>query len=431
MPAATKKKAAPKAAAAEKLEPGTSLISLETLKPQEVFVPNGTDSLMAIVEGEMEKFRAANHDVNTEAGRKAIGRMDRLLASSKVGVDELRKDFTLELRNKVDAINAEGNRFKARMEELQDEVSKPLEAWKQKEKDRVEALNRRIEAIKLLDSQTVPNESAASLEQRLTSLEGLTGRDTGLDWQDFKELATETYDAVKASLMNKLTHARVFEAQQAEIQKLRDAEALRNKEAEDERLRKEGEEKAKQQQQEQTAAAERNRILGHQNRMRQLSGLVEGLADAGSAVIKERCQTAVLTFQGPAGAPYDWQEFRPEATRIYNGVSETLTTVLPATEKREQEAADKLKKDAEDAATLREQNRQAEEKRQADEKEKALAADKEHRGKINKAALAAIRGACENHALAKPITEEQGIAILTAIVKGQVPQVAITYTVKP
>jgi len=85
----------------------------------------------------------------------------------------------------------------------------------------------------------------------------------------------------------------------------------------------------------------------------------------------------------------------------------------------ERDARIKAQRDA-DQAAQRERDKIAREKLEDEKAAKEREADREHRGKINREALAEIMRAGE-------ITQQQGIAILTAIANGKVPHVKVQY----
>lgn len=85
----------------------------------------------------------------------------------------------------------------------------------------------------------------------------------------------------------------------------------------------------------------------------------------------------------------------------------------------ERDARIKAERDAEEAAQ-RERDKIEREKLEEEKAAKEREANREHRAKINREALAKIMEAA-------PITQQQGIAILTAIANGKVPHVKIQY----
>ena len=253
------------------------------------------------------------------------------------------------------------------MEELQAEVSAPLDDWKRKEKDRVESLTERLNIIK--SAYDFPIEiSSGELESRLATVSE-TYKD--FDWQDFERVAGEENDKAVSLINAKLTQVKEQEKQAAELEKLRAESAARAKADEEERLRKEGEERAKREAEEK---AERDRVAQE------------------NAILAEQARTA-----------------KAEADKL-------------AAEKAAQDARDNAERQAKEAAEkarLEEVARQEAESARIKAEEEARENDKKHRAKINNEAVTAIA--------ALGFGEKDAKDIVTAIAKGQVPNVKIHY----
>lgn len=396
-----------------------ALIVLETIKPKEVFVPGGVDALIAVVQAEVDKFVP---DITTEEGRKKIGKFNREIASSKNGIDKMRLEFTKGLRDQIEEINAEGKRFTARMEEFQEQVTAPLEKWKADENARLDAHKERLERIKALGAP-VGEMASVDLADRKVEVEALLEYGTysadpntpPYDWQEFRELAETASEEAINNLSSLHEQAVKREAQAAELAELRAEKARRDKEAEDNRLREEGERKAQKAADDAKAEAERVRVSAHQNRIQQMSGLVDNLATTSAAVIEDRIRQVGTLHDG-----HDWQEFSQHAKEVATSVRQTLDAILPATRKREEEAQAQKDKEIADRAAKAEKDRQAAAQKAADDATAAREADKQHRAAINNAAVDAL----VQHA---GITREQSIEVVRAIASKNVPNVNITY----
>lgn len=343
------------------------LIDPSALNPAEIFVPNGTDKLIKIVESEIDGFQG---DVSTEEGRKEIYHLDRKIASSKAAINKLRLDYTADVRQKLSDINDEGKKFVERMEELQCQVSRPLDEWKAKEKSRVEALTERLNKIK--DQYEFPLEiSSGELIARRALVNDYYDCSGGFDWQDFLKVAGEERDKALSLIDAKISQVKAQEEQAAELEKLRKEAAERAKKDEDERLRKEGEERARRELEEK---AERDR---------------KSQEDA----------------------------IRAEQERAAKAESDKI-----AAEKAAQEARDNAEKQAKEAAEkarLEEIARQEEESARIKTEKESRERDKKHRAKINNEAVSAI--------VAMDFEEEDAKELITAIAKGKIPNVKIHY----
>jgi len=342
----------------------TALIDLSALNPSEVFVPNGTDKLIKIVESEIEGFEG---DTSTEEGRKEIYHLDRKIASSKTAVDKLKKEYTEGVRKQLNDINAEGKKFWDRMEELQTKVSAPLDEWKRKEKERVEALTERLDIIR--NAYVFPIEiTSGELEERINQI---NVANADFDWQDFERVAGEETEKALSLINAKISQVKEQEAQAAELEKLRLEAAERAKKDEEERLRKEGEERAK--------------------------------------------------LEAESNAEND-RKAQEEAMRLERERSAKAEADRAAAEKAAQDARDNAERQAKEAAEkarLDEVARQEAEAARIKADEEAREKDKKHRAKINNEAVEAVIGL--------GFEDKDAKDIVTAIAKGQIPNVKIQY----
>lgn len=364
------------------LEESAALIQFESLSPSEIFMPGGTEPLVKIVEDAVATFSA---DVTTDEGRKLIWHFSRKIASSKTGLEKMRKDYTEDARRKIERINEEGKKAVERIQELQDQVSAPLDAWKAREKERIDALNTALDHLKGWGNPPVGTKSV-DIKDRLGQAEEFY---SGYVWDSYQEAANDTIAELRIELENRYKEAVFQEERDAELEKLRIEKAARDRADEEERLRKEGEERARKAEEERRLQAEE-----------QAAAAVK--AEAERAARAEAAAEAAKVAQKEA-------EEKAERERVEN--AERL--------KREQEAAKLREEQAAEDAARKERERAEEVKRQEEQDRAKREQDRAHKARIHNEALAAIRTA--------GLTEDQGIAVLTAIAKGLVPHVRIQY----
>lgn len=93
-------------------------------------------------------------DLTTKAGRAAIASMAAKVARSKTYLDDAGKDLCDQERAKIDAtlsaVLASRKRIKQELDDLRDEVRKPLTDWENSESERKGKIESRIEAMKRL-----------------------------------------------------------------------------------------------------------------------------------------------------------------------------------------------------------------------------------------------------------------------------------------
>lgn len=227
------------------------LLLVDSSNPVALF-EGGLDDVLGKIEQEVRSHVA---DISTDKGRKAIASLAYKVAQSKTALDELGKNLVAEWKAKSAAVDAERRRLRERLDALKEEVRRPLTEWENAEKRRVEEhenLIRRIEHYgekAAREWQTMPE---AELRGLLSEVIAFGSR----DWQEFKSRASGTRCSASQQIEEAISRRVKYDAEQAELVKLRAEAAERAKREREERIAKEAEEKAKR---EAEAKAERER----------------------------------------------------------------------------------------------------------------------------------------------------------------------------
>ena len=240
------------------------LAVIEVKNPALVFVPQGLDPLINRIKEEVKKEQP-NLDISTEAGRKAIASLAYKIAQSKTKLDKIGKELTEEQRLFIEGVNAERKRAWKELEELQDEVRKPLTEWETAEKVRIERHETAIARMIELSDFSMPH-TREDIEKRIDHLALIFDR----DWQEFGMRAEYTNKTVWETLQ--VQHKALWKAETdaAELARLRAAEDARLQKERDEKIAadaaaeatRQAEEKAAQElkaEQDKAAAARRRR----------------------------------------------------------------------------------------------------------------------------------------------------------------------------
>lgn len=360
----------------------TELVVLQNITPLQVFSDQQTAD--ALFEKIKQEAASVGTDVSTEEGRAAIRSMAYKIARSKTALDEMGQSLTEDARKTIDAVNAERRRLKGKMEELQETVRKPLTEYEEREKQRVAEREGRIAEMSGLltflgHSDNGPHPLLPEIEQRLDRLRVLEQ----FDWQEFSDRAAKMAAEVNRQLTDHLEKRKKYDADQAELARLRREEEERKAEAERKRIADEAAAKAKADAE--AKAAEDARIA------QEKADREKREADQRAADEKARADKA-------------------EADRI--AAEEKHKADLKAAE-------EKAQRDAE-AAAQAERDRQAAEKKAEEDAAAKRAADLEHKRKINNEAVQALM----THAA---LDETQARAVVATIASGQVPNVSIKY----
>ncbi|HGW5130853.1 TPA: hypothetical protein ACNIH0_002200 [Acinetobacter baumannii] len=307
-------------------------------------------------------------DVSTKKGRDAIGSLALKISKSKTLIEKCGKELVAEQKAQIKVIDDDRISIVKKLDLLRNEVLAPRDAWEQAEKDRVEKHQANIRAIKSLHDERTPYQESIEIKSRILELEGFEVDTSFEEYEQEAKLAKlETLDKLRTALVDR----EKFEAESAELERLRKAEQERLQREHEQRIAHEAAEKAR---------------LEAERKAKEEADRVE----------REK-QEAIAKAE---------REKREAAEREARLVAEK-----EAAELRAQHAAEAERKriEAEQAAKL-EAERQAEEARQANQA---------HRKKICNEALKGL--------LALGIDEAKSKEILQAINKGLVPHVSIKF----
>ncbi|MBN5116016.1 hypothetical protein [Stenotrophomonas maltophilia] len=260
-------------------------------------------------------------------------------------------------------------------------------------------------AYKVSRSKTAIDDAGKAL---VADLKKQTG-----DIDSARKKARDTLDALRDEVRKPLTD---WEAEQERIERERvEAEERARAAAEEARLaelaRKEEEIRAREEAVRAAEEAERQRVAAEQAERERVEREARLQAEAAENA-KREAAAAVERAE---------REAREATERAAREAAEAEQRAKDAAEKAEREKAEavaaaerRAQEEAERAE--RERQAQADAQRKADE---ARAADVEHRRSINRAAMAAL--------IAQGISEDDAATVITAIVQGKVPAVAIRY----
>jgi hypothetical protein len=209
-----------------------------------VYSPGGVDSIIASIR---LAAKAVQQDIKTATGRKAIASTAHKVSRLKVHIDGLGKDLVKDWKAQAKAVDTERARLRDELDTLRDEVRAPLTAWEDAEKARVDAINARIEDMRVAGALVYP--SSDSIARAIETTENTVIDDA---FDEFKDQA----EGIKEGTLYRLLRAHAVmvkkEADLAELARLQaeDEERKRvqaeaDRKAREERIRTEAAERAK------------------------------------------------------------------------------------------------------------------------------------------------------------------------------------------
>ena len=343
------------------------------------------DGLKPFLQAVKEEVGSQVPDLTTSKGRARIASLAKKVSDSKVAVEKPGRDYLRRLKEMPKVVEVELKEFVDAMNALRDETRKPLTDWEAAEQARKD---KHVDSIQAIKDMTVfeATPTAAHVAKLISDLEAVEISDA---WEEFLPEAAQVKDETLAKLRNLLAERTQYEAEQAELTRLRLEKEARDKKDNEDRIAREAAEQATR---EAEARAQRDR-------------------DAEAQRVRDEQAAA---------------EKRENDLKLQAAESERRAEQA----KREQiEAEQKAERDR--LASI-ERERQAVEQDRLDEKARAdAAADeilrKQKERQADVAHKSKILGEAKQALISMNISEELAKAIVLKIARGEVPNVSIQF----
>jgi len=362
------------------------LIVLEELNPVELFKPNGLDPVLKEVD---EKARSVIlNGVETQKDRDNIRSIAAKVGSTKSTLQKIGTKYTEKMRASVQESNAERDRGVNFLQKLQDDIRDPLTEYEEAEKQRKADADRAIEILsEVVDfsDEDIGEINSENIKHRITRLDLLyknlhfSKEFSDEEQEKYVTRAEHIYGRTKTSLDKKLEQELQYEADKAELAKLREKQAAQEKKDEQDRIAKDAADKA-------TADAEKKAKEERESQQK--------IASDKLAAEKEKSDRLE-------------REKQEEKDKVKKAETDRI-----AAEKK----ADQDKKDAVQAEKDRQSAKKLKEKEAAEKRE----ANKKHRAKINNNAKDALIRECK-------LGDVQAQAVVESIARSDIQGVTITY----
>lgn len=335
--------------------------------------PGGTAELFERI---AQEVRSHVPDVTTKKGRDAIGSLAMKISKSKTLIEKCGKDLVAEQKAQIKLIDDDRISVVKKFDELRNEILAPRDAWEQVEKDRVEKHKSDIEKIRDFAHPSVLHDMPANrIAEQIRMLDVLEICSLFEEFEQEAKIAKlETLEVLRTTLVSR----EKYEAEQAELERLRIAEQQRIQQEREAQISREAAEKATREAEEK-ARLEAERVEREKAESEQREARLK--AEKEAALLRE-------------------EQLKQQAIEREKQAEIDRQNAIEAERKRiEQEAQAK-----------------AEAERKAEE---ARLANVEHRKQICSEALKGLTGL--------GVPEELGKEILRAINKGLVPHVSIKF----
>ncbi len=198
----------------------------------------GTDELFEHI---AQQVRSHVPDVTTKKGRDAIGSLAMKISKSKTLIEKCGKELVAEQKAQIKVIDDDRISVVKKFDELRNEILAPRDAWEQAEKDRIAKHEAAIRAVRSLYDESTANQEAHVIKGYIFDLEKLEIDSSSEEFEQEAKIAKfETLEKLRTALANR----EKYEAEQAELERLRKAEQERLQREHEERIAREAAEKA-------------------------------------------------------------------------------------------------------------------------------------------------------------------------------------------
>lgn len=376
-----------------------------------IFVAGGLGRFIDAVRAEV---CAEVPDLKTRKGRERIASLSAIVSKRKASVEKPGRDYLRHIKTLPKIVEDELREFVSTMNTLRDEIRQPLTDWEAAEQARKD---RQVEAVQAIAdfALDLSEVNTAVLQESIASVEAVK---MGEHWEEFEAEAARTKDQVLDKLRAALAARQKYEAEQAELVRLRaetEAQAQRERDA---RIVRESEERARREA-EQRAQAERDAATKREveakaasdRRELELKLAAEESERAAAQAAREKIESEQRAAQQKIEDEQRHQQAMAQAEADRAAAEQRAEQERIDSERRQAQAAERarLAEVARANAAADEINRQA----------AAREADKAHKAKINRAALDAL--------IAAGMPEECAKQAVTLIAQRKIPAIAITY----
>jgi len=376
-----------------------------------IFVAGG---LSRFIDAVKDEVCAEVPDLTTKKGRDRIASLSATVSKRKAAVEKPGRDYLRHIKALPKVVEDELREFVIAMNTLRDQVRQPLTDWEAADTARKD---RHVDAIQAIEDLAVDLGllTASELRAGITTAEAVQ---IDKHWEEFEVEAARTKDHVLTRLRAALSTREQYEAEQAELARLRaevEAQAQRDREAQiareaEERTRREAEQRA---QAERDAAAKREAEAkaAADRRELELKFAAEQAERAAAQAAREKIESEQRAAQQKADDELRHQQAIAQAEADRIAAEQRAEQERINSEARQAEAAERAR-----LAEVARQNAAADEiLRQAAARE----ADKAHKMKINRAALDAF--------VAGGMPEECAKQAVVLIAQRKIPAITIQY----
>ena len=140
------------------------------LTPTEIFVPEGLNPLITGVREKVKEFQSLNLTTERKKDRDKIKSFAMKIVKTKTYIDKARLAFVKDRKALLKIIDQEGKHFRDTLDDIKDEVRKPLTDWENAEKIRIEK-ERELEMFNIDHGEAIAENDIFNRERELEKKE--------------------------------------------------------------------------------------------------------------------------------------------------------------------------------------------------------------------------------------------------------------------
>ena len=125
----------------------TTVEQVESLTAIDIFKPETVDMIINIIRNEAT---AEVPDMSNSKGRDRVKSLAYKVSQTKTHLDGLGKDFVADVKAKAKEIDGMRKKIRDTLDEIRDEVRKPVTDWEDAEQARIDAIQEKCNRIKAL-----------------------------------------------------------------------------------------------------------------------------------------------------------------------------------------------------------------------------------------------------------------------------------------
>ncbi|WP_270374942.1 hypothetical protein [Marinicauda sp. Alg238-R41] len=346
--------------------------------------------------------------LETTKDRETIKAAAYKVRRTKTAIDDAGKEMNRELREKINAVDADRRVIRDTLEGLAADIREPLTAWEEAEKAR-EAKADQIEADLKSASVITADLTAADLETRLETVRALEIEETIFGKR--KPQADDLRDRTLQVLESALQRAKTAEAEALELAELRRKEEERQRQ--EEAARAEQERKARE---EAEASRRVDTVIAH---MREIGeGRIDGQTQP-IGLLEYELESKVVIDETFGSRRAEAEAVRAETRAKLKVLAADAEAKRKAQEEADREAAAEKARADERARIDAERRRKEEDDAKAKADEERRAQDQKHRDSVMGRAVAAL--------VERGLEPSDASTAVAAIADGAIPAVKIEF----